>query len=158
MNALTKCLDLVPRAGEAFQSILLLLIRLWWGWSFFLTGRGKLLHLDRTAEFFAGLHIPLPKLNAAMAGSVECAGGLLLLVGLFSRVAAVPLIVTLLVAYGTAEREALFAIVSDTDKFTSATPFLFLLAVLIVFAFGPGKFSVDALLFRRRRPIANAAV
>ncbi len=155
MNTLTNFVQLVTRVGDRLQSALLLLIRLWWGWSFFLTGRGKLLHLDRTAEFFSGLNLPLPKANAAIAGSVECVGGLLLLAGLFSRLAAVPLIVTLLVAYATAERDALFALVSDTDKFTAATPFLFLLATSIVFAFGPGKWSFDAWLLSRRRIAQN---
>jgi putative oxidoreductase len=62
----------------------------------------------------------------------------------------VPLIGVMLVAYATAEREALHAIFSDTDKFVSATPFLFLLASVIVLAFGPGKLSLDYLFFRRK--------
>jgi putative oxidoreductase len=62
---------------------------------------------------------------------------------------AVPLIFCMFVAYGTAEKEALMAITSDPDKFTSAAPFLFLLAALIVLAFGPGKLSLDALLFKK---------
>jgi hypothetical protein len=41
------------------------------------------------------------------------------------------------------------AIFRDPDKFTAATPFLFLLAVLVVLAFGPGKISLDY-LWRRR--------
>jgi putative oxidoreductase len=140
---------LLTRLGGGLQPVLLLLIRVWWGWSFFLTGKGKLLNLERTTGFFAELGLPLPKLNAALAGGVECLGGLLLLAGLFSRATCVPLIFTMLVAYVTADREALFAIVSDTDKFTSAAPFLFLLACVIVFVFGPGKFSLDALIFRK---------
>ncbi len=136
--------------GQALQPVLLLALRLWWGWSFFLTGKGKLLNLSRTADYFGSLHIPAPMLNAAVAGSVECIGGLMLMAGLFSRIVSVPLIFTLLVAYATAEREALSAIFSDPDKFTGATPFLFLLAVLIVFAFGPGKISLDALRFGRK--------
>lgn len=76
----------------------------------------------------------------------ECAGGLLLALGLFARPATVPLIFTMLVACWTADREALNAIVSDPDKFVTAAPFLFLLALLIVLVFGPGKLSLDALL------------
>jgi putative oxidoreductase len=131
------------------QCPLLLALRLYWGGSFFLTGKGKLLNLDRTAEYFGSLNIPLPKLNAALAGGTECLGGLLLVIGLFSRAAAVPLVFTLGVAYATAERDSLQAIFRDPDKFTAATPFLFLFAVLVVLAFGPGKISVDY-LWRRR--------
>jgi len=140
---------LLTTLGGWLQPVLLLVIRGWWGWSFFLTGKGKLLNLDKTASFFADLGLPLPKLNAIMAGSTECFGGLLLLLGLGSRLVSVPLIFTMLVAYATADKEALHAIFSDTDKFTGATPFLFLLACVIVFAFGPGKLSLDALLFKK---------
>jgi putative oxidoreductase len=132
--------------ASLLQSPLLLAIRLYWGWQFVQTGWGKLTNLDRTAGFFASLNIPLPKLNAIVAGATECGGGILLALGLFARPAAVPLIFTMLVAYWTADRDALNAIASDPDKFVTATPFLFLLASLLVLAFGPGKLSLDAML------------
>ncbi len=128
------------------QSPLLLAVRLYWGWSFAQTGWGKLMNLDRTAGYFESLHIPLPKVNAIMAGTTECVGGALLALGLFARPASVPLIFTMLVAYWTADHEALVGITSDPDKFVTATPFLFLLVSLIVLVFGPGKLSLDALL------------
>jgi putative oxidoreductase len=127
------------------QSPLLLVIRLYWGISFARTGWGKLTHLEQTAGFFESLHLPLPHVNAVMAGATECLGGVLLALGLFARPVAVPLIFTMIVAYGTADREALQALTSDPDKFVSAAPFLFLLAALLVLAFGPGRISVDAL-------------
>jgi putative oxidoreductase len=135
------------------QSPLLLVVRLYWGVSFAQTGWGKLMNLDRTAGFFESLSIPMPKLNAIMAGATECGGGLLLALGLFARPAAAPLVFTMLVAYVTADREALMAIVSDPDKFLGAAPFLFLFAALLVLAFGPGKLSVDHLLARKTAAI-----
>jgi putative oxidoreductase len=131
------------------QSPLLLVIRLYWGISFAQTGWGKLMNLDRTAGYFESLNLPLPKLNAIMAGATETFGGALLALGLFARPASVPLIFTMLVAYATADREALMAITSEPDKFVTAAPFLFLFAAVIVLAFGPGKFSIDALLNRK---------
>jgi putative oxidoreductase len=136
----------VDSVANFLQSPLLLVIRLYWGWQFAQTGWGKLTHLDRTAGYFESLNIPLPKVNAIMAGGTECAGGVLLALGLLARPASVPLIFTMLVAYWTADREALMAIGSDPDKFVTAAPFLFLLASLVVLAFGPGKLSLDALL------------
>jgi len=132
------------------RSPLLLVLRVYWGWQFVQTGWGKLMHLDRTTSFFASLGIPAPHLNAIMAGGTECLGGCMLVVGLCSRVASVPLIATMAVAYVTAEHEALAAIISDPDKFTSAAPFLFLLTAVIVLAFGPGFFSIDRLLNRKQ--------
>jgi len=135
--------------GSRMQPVVLLVIRGWWGWSFFLTGKGKLMNLERTTAFFTELNLPLPKINAIMAGSTECVGGLLLLVGLGSRLVSVPLIFTMLVAYGTAHREELGKIFSEPEKFTEAAPFLFLLASVIVFSFGPGRLSLDALLGKK---------
>ena len=132
------------------QSPFLLVIRLYWGWQFFLTGKGKLMNLDRTAGFFAGLHIPLPKLNAVLAGSTECFGGLLLLLGLFSRVATVPLIFTMIVAYLTAGPDKVKHIFDNPDAFVSAAPFLFLYTTVIVWLFGPGIFSLDTLIGKMR--------
>jgi putative oxidoreductase len=107
------------------------------------------MHLDKTTGFFESIHIPMPHLNAILAGSTECFGGLLLLLGLFSRVACVPLIFTMIIAYVTAESDALKAIFSDPDKFVSAAPFQFLFVCLIVLAFGPGKLSLDALIAKK---------
>jgi putative oxidoreductase len=132
------------------QSPFLLIIRLYWGWQFFLTGKGKLMHLDKIADYFATLHIPMPKLNAALAGTTECVGGLLLLLGLGSRIITVPLICVLTVAYLTADTEAVRNIFSKPDAFLSADEFLFLLTAVIVLIFGPGIFSLDAIIARAR--------
>jgi len=136
------------KAVSNLQSLFLLCIRLYWGWQFFLTGKGKLMNLDRTTNFFASIHIPQPHLNAIMAGSTECFGGLLLLLGLGSRIITVPLIITMVVAYLTTEQEALKVLYSDPDKFVSAAPFQFMLTAITVLIFGPGCFSLDALLAR----------
>ncbi len=135
-------------AGNALRSPVLLIIRLYWGWEFFLAGKGKLSDLSKPAAYFASLGIPFPHAQAALAASVECFGGLLLLVGLASRLVSIPLMILLTVAYCTADLEALRAIFSDPDKFTGAAEFLFLFAVVIVFVCGPGACSLDALLAR----------
>lgn len=129
--------------AERTQPFLLLGIRLFWGYQFFLAGRGKLLNIDRTASFFQSLEIPLPMLNAYAAGMTECFGGLLLLIGLGTRLVSIPLIFTMLVAYATAHRTELLGIVSNPDAFVSAPPFLFLYAATIAIVFGPGWISVD---------------
>src|SRR5688572_10195686 len=85
--------------ADFLQSPLLLVIRLYWGWAFAQSGWGKLTNLERTAGFFESINIPLPKVNAVLAGGTECLGGILLALGLFARPASVPLIFTMLVAY-----------------------------------------------------------
>ncbi len=149
------------------QPLLLLGMRLYWGWQFFLTGQGKLMNIDRTAEFFGSIGIPFPLANAYAAGTVECVGGLLLVAGFCSRIAAIPLIATMVVAYGTAHRDVVETIVSNPDGFVTAAPFLFLLTSLIVLLFGPGPLSIDGLLARTAfahrtveipKPVPTAAV
>lgn len=144
------------KVASGLQSPLLLAVRLYWGWQFFLAGKGKLLHLDKTTEFFTSLNLPLPKLNAILAGTTECIGGLLLLAGFASRLTAIPLIVTMSVAYATAHREELQAILSEPEKFLTASPFQFLFAALLILAFGPGAFSLDRILSRKFADPADA--
>src|SRR5258707_11070495 len=92
------------------QLLFLLAVRLYWGWQFAQTGWGKLHNIAKIVSFFTDLGIPAPALNARVASSIEFVGGVLLIVGLGSRLIAVPLTVTMLVAYITADREALFSI------------------------------------------------
>ena len=135
--------DTWAKIQPAAQSTVLLLIRVSMGWGFFLTGKGKLINLERTTRFFDSLELPLPKFQAILAGSTEMAGGLLLLAGLGTRFISVPLAFTMVVAYLTAHRDEAFASLSD---FTDQAPFPFLMAALVTLAFGAGKFSVDRLL------------
>jgi putative oxidoreductase len=55
----------------------------------------------------------------------------------------------MLVAYWTADHEALISIFSDPGKFYVADPYTFLFASLMVLILGAGLFSVDALVARR---------
>jgi len=148
---LSRLNGLLSKAGSWLRSPLLLVVRVYWGWQFMQTGWGKLHHLGQAAGYFASLGIPAPGLNAVMASCTELGCGTLLALGLLSRFASPALACVMCVAYATAERDSLRAIFSDTDKFTSATPFLFLLAAVIVFAFGPGRFALDSVLFRERK-------
>ncbi len=134
------------------QSAVLLFVRITMGWGFFLSGKGKLLHLEKTTEFFASLNLPLPHFQAILAGSTEMIGGLLLLVGLGTRFISIPLVFTMVVAYLTAHREEGFLSLSD---FTDQAPFPFLMAALVTMAFGAGAFSLDHLLKPRFEKICR---
>jgi putative oxidoreductase len=132
--------------GTLLQSPVLLLVRLYWGWQFFQTGRGKLMNLPKVTEFFESLGIPFPHAQAMLAGTTEVFGGLLLLIGLASRLISIPLMFLLTFAYLTADIDRVRVIFSNSDKFVTADEFLFLFAVVVVFVFGPGTFSLDALI------------
>jgi putative oxidoreductase len=55
----------------------------------------------------------------------------------------------MLVAYWTADHEALVSIFFDPGKFYVADPYIFLFASLMVLILGAGSFSVDALVTKR---------
>jgi putative oxidoreductase len=130
------------------QSPFLLAVRLYWGWQLIESGWGKLHHLDKVTEFFTSLALPMPAQTAVAISCLEFFGGIFLAIGLLSRLTSLALTINLIVAYITADREALFSIFSDPDKFYAAAPYTFLVASLIILFFGPGKFAVDALLNR----------
>jgi putative oxidoreductase len=148
VNFIRRPYELLVTVANYLQAPLLLFLRAYFFWQLFLAGKGKLLNIERTAEFFSSLNIPMPILSVYLAASTECFGGLLLVVGLASRLVAIPVAFTMIVAYVTADYEALTSIFSDPDKFVAAAPFPFLLSALIVLAFGPGALSVDALIKR----------
>lgn len=137
--------------ADSTQPVFLLAVRLFWGWHFFQAGKGKLLNLERTTKFFESLGVPFPELSTLLAASTECFGGLLLLVGLCSRLAAIPLIFTMVVAFMTAHYEALSNVVADTATFLKQAPFTYLFASLLILVFGPGKYSIDGLIAARRK-------
>jgi putative oxidoreductase len=130
------------------QSPFLLFVRLYWGYQLIQSGWGKLHHLDKVTEFFTSLNLPMPAQTAVAISSLEFFGGIFLAIGLLSRLTSLALTINLIVAYITADREALTSIFSDPDKFYAAAPYTFLVASVIVLLFGPGKFAVDTLLNR----------
>jgi len=148
MTILRKLHGLLIRVASAFQPVLLLVVRLYWGWQFAQTGWGKLQHLDRVTKFFTSLGIPMPGANAVFISVLELVGGILLALGLGSRLIALLFVGDMVVAYITADHEAFVSFISNPDKFVGASPFAFLSASLLILIFGPGRFSLDALLGR----------
>ena len=148
LNALRRAYERFVASANLLQAPFLLGLRVYFFWQLFQTGQGKLAHLDKISEYFASLGIPFPAFNAALAGATETFGGLLLIVGLASRLTAIPVAITMAVAYLTADFEAVTSFFTNPDKFVQAAPFPFLLAALIVLAFGPGRFSLDAWISR----------
>ncbi len=137
--------------SAALQSPFLLLIRLYWGWQFAQTGWAKLHNLSHVTIFFTSLHLPLPGPSAFFVSLLEFVGGILLILGLGTRVIGFLLAADMFVAYLTTDIHALATILSNPDNFYSDAAYTFLIASMIVFIFGAGRFSVDYLVFRRRK-------
>jgi putative oxidoreductase len=121
-----------------------LIVRLTLGLVFLTTGWGKLHNLDNVTQFFDSLHIPAPHANAVFVSSVELVGGLLLLLGLGTRVAAMLLVGVMTVAIWTAKLPVLHGAVDLVNTIELAYLAAF---VWLLFA-GAGKASADHLLSR----------
>jgi putative oxidoreductase len=164
MNVLVNFIDraYAPflRAASSLQSPFLLAVRLYWGWQFFwLAGLPKLSDISKTVDYFTNLGIPAPSLNAHFIALLETGGGILLILGLGSRLIAVPLLIDMVMAYVIADRAALGSIFSDPDKFSGAAPYTSLFASLLILIFGPGWFSLDTIIkwYRAKQQKASSA-
>src|SRR5271156_2884410 len=98
MALLTRLYTLLIAAASHLQSPFLLLVRLYWGFQMMQTGWGKLHNLAKVTGFFTSLGIPLPSVNAPFIAGLELVGGILIMLGLGSRLLALLLAADMLVA------------------------------------------------------------
>jgi putative oxidoreductase len=90
------------------------ILRLILGAIFFKAGSGKLfgwfggLGIEGATQFFQSLGIPAPHAQAIFVGCTEFLGGLALITGFLTRLAAIPLAITMIVAILTAHRDGDF--------------------------------------------------
>jgi putative oxidoreductase len=132
-----------------------ILIRLMVGLVFFSEGIQKFLYpLDRGAGRFAKIGFPEPDFLGNLVGSFETACGLLILLGLFTRFAAVPLIVIMTIAITATKLDILLLEGAWEMLHESRTDWAMLLGSIFLLFRGGGKYSLDRLLFvnsQRRR-------
>ena len=101
---------------SSLGSPMLLAVRLYWGFQFAQTGWGKLHNLPKITGFFGSLNIPAPRFAAPAVSLLEFIGGILLMLGLFSRPIAFLLACNMFVAYWTADHEALTSVLFRPGK------------------------------------------
>ena len=128
------------------DGIALSVLRIVVGIVFVVHGFGKLMTgFGTVSESFAEMGIPLPLVSAIMVALAEVVGGLALAAGFYTRLATVPLIVTMLVAMIMVHLRNGFFIYNSGYEYT-----LVLLVVLVVIAVtGPGAIAVDNLLGKK---------
>lgn len=117
----------------------LLFIRIVLAFVFIPAGWGKLNNLERTTGFFEYLGIPFPALQAPLVAGVEFLGGLLLLLGLASRWASIPLAFIMIVAIATAH----WGDMDSAWDLLSMADFLYIAMFTVLITRGSGALSVD---------------
>ena len=148
LQRIEPLLAIGDRVVRCLQCAAPLLTRLVFGVAFFHAGLGKWRHFDQAVAYFTELGIPAPAANAAFVSTLEVVGGLALVLGLLTRVFAALLSSTMIVAILTAERGnflSSFNLHGETGL-TDVVPLVFLLALLGLIAFGPGKIALDHLM------------
>jgi putative oxidoreductase len=120
------------------------LARLTLGLVFFNSGRGKLGNLPQVVEYFQSLGIPAPHFQAPLAAGAELVCGALLLLGLFSRLASVPLVVTMIVALLTAKKDE----IEHLSSLFTMIEYLYIVMLVWIGVSGPGPLALDRFLGR----------
>ena len=112
---------------------------------FILSGYGKIGGFDGTVQALAGKGLPLPQVAAAIAVAIELGGGLLLAVGWKTRWVAAIAIMLFTIAASFLFHD--FWNMADAARRTNEIMFMKNIAIigglLMVVAFGPGRYSVD---------------
>jgi putative oxidoreductase len=144
-----------------------ILIRVMAGAVFLWEGLLKFVYVNQGVGRFTKLGFPFPELTAHFVGTLEIVGGLLLIAGLLTRLAAIPFVIEMVVAMlstkialylGTSPlplppsppQVGMWAVLHEVRS-----EYAQLMSVLFLLAVGPGPWSLDALIARARvqRPV-----
>lgn len=156
-NILTSLLN-PPTNGPAST----ILLRIMAGGVFFWEGILKFVYTNQGIGRFTKLGMPFPQMTADFVAGLEIAGGLLLLSGLMTRLIAIPFIIEMIVAILSTKvslylgisplplppsppRAGLWAVLHEVRS-----EYAQLLTTAFLMINGPGKWSLDAHLQRKR--------
>ena len=143
MKVIVNLLILLPaRIASFFPWAGPLIMRLVVGYVFMLTGWGKLTNLPQVTQNFIEWGIPFPNILTPFVSGVECFGGAMLILGLFTRIPAAMLAVVMVVAIKSAKW-------GDVDSLETLLGFeevTYFAAFLWLAIAGPGAASLDRLL------------
>ena len=135
---------------ELWPDLALFIGRLFIGVCFVIHGLGKLGvvgtgNMQGFVEWLQSLSVPMPGVQARLAMLSEITGGALLALGLFMRPACLLLIFTMIVATRLGHKDAGYLITNDPPGAEYTINLAAICFMLLLF--GPGTFSLDALIF-----------
>ncbi|MEN8229616.1 MAG: DoxX family protein [Bacteroidota bacterium] len=127
------------------RDIPLLLFRLILALGFYEPAMMKVKNLGGVAEWFGSMNYPLPMVSASISMVTEVAGVILLILGLGSRVIALPMMFIMVIATFTVHISNGFA--AGDNGFEIPLYYFLMLFALVVY--GSGNLSVDSLIGKR---------
>jgi putative oxidoreductase len=148
-------MNLSPRIRR--HAVGLLLLRLMVGWVFLSEGIQKFLFPALGPIRFAKIGIPAPHYSALFVGIVEILCGALLILGLWSLWACIPLLIDIAVAIATTKVPMFLAQGFWLAMHEARTDYCMLLGLLALLLLGPGTLAIDAVFrdssLRQRRKL-----
>lgn len=130
----------------------LILLRVLVGCVFLSEGIQKFLFSESVgAGRFAKIGLPFPEITANFVGSVEIICGLLVLLGLLTRIAVVPLICIMLTAIATTKIPILLESGFWKMAHDSRTDFSMLLTSIFLLINGAGTLSLDRIILNGKK-------
>lgn len=112
------------------------------GYVFMLTGWAKLNNLENVTRFFAELGIPYPEILTPFVAAVECFGGALLILGLFTQITGAMLSVVMIVATISAKMDQ----VDSLETLLGFEEIAYLAIFFWLAVTGAGKASLDYII------------
>ncbi len=143
---MTSLVVKIAQIGNLFQDIALLAVRIILAYGFYNPAISKWQNIEHVAQWFSSMGYPFPTLSTYLAATAEMAGMILLPFGLLTRLVSIPLMVVMVVAITTVHWGNGFA-ASDNGF---EIPLYYLIMLLVLFAFGAGRISVDHLMGEAR--------
>lgn len=131
--------------SSAAFNIALLLLRVCFGGYMMWVGYQKLIHFEQMSPFFKGyLGLP-PKVALGLLVFAEFFCAALVIIGLFTRLATIPLLISGFIAFFQAHHGQLFQDPCNNgqEMMTGIIPYL--VAWLVILLVGPGKASIDGM-------------
>jgi putative oxidoreductase len=123
-----------------------LAVRIVFGYFWAETGWAKLHNIAGATERFVEWGIPFPAFSAPFSAAWELIGGVLIMLGLLTRLTMVPMIINMVVALVL----VVLPSVHGVDEFVELDEVLYILVFFWLLMAGPGRVSLDHLLFGRR--------
>ena len=130
---------------EKLHDVQLLLFRIILAIGFYSPAMMKVKNLEGVAEWFGSMSYPFPMVSAILAMTTEVLGIVLLILGLGTRVIALPMMFVMVVAIFTTHISNGFA--AGDNGFEIPLYYFLMLFALVVY--GSGKYSLDYLLGRK---------
>ncbi len=134
------------RLMEYLKSPSLLFARLAIGYGFYKPSEIKWADPEAIAIWFNSMHIPFPLFMTYLVSTIETVGMLLLILGLFTRIISIPLIIIMITAIMTVHIDHGF---SQADG-GFEIPLYYMLFLIVFVAYGAGRFSLDHLFFGKK--------